>query len=175
MVDFPWASEPGAEGDQGGRAYWPYPTITPEQAAAMPVPSILQADASVWMWIPNFHLMHGCHLPIAKAWGLRPVALFTWVKKRWGHGQRARGATEHLIQLVRGNVPILGQDTPTWFEAEEGGLHSQKPQEAYALVEKLSPAPRYFELFSRRGPRERWDMHGDEVGTKPDRGIAGTD
>ena len=65
MVDFPWASEPDAEGDQGGRAYWPYPTITAEQAAAMPVPSILQADASVWMWIPNFHLMHGCHLPIA--------------------------------------------------------------------------------------------------------------
>jgi N6-adenosine-specific RNA methylase IME4 len=94
MVDFPWASEPGAEGDQGGRAYWPYPTITPEQAAAMPVPSILQADASVWMWIPNFHLMHGCHLRIAAAWGLRPVALFTWVKKRWGNGQRARGATE---------------------------------------------------------------------------------
>jgi N6-adenosine-specific RNA methylase IME4 len=113
---------------------------TPEQAAAMPVPSILQADASVWMWIPNFHLMHACHLPIAKAWGLRPVALFTWVKKRWGNGQRARGATEHRIQLVRGNVPILGQDTPTWFEAEEGGLHSQKPQEAYALVEKQRSA-----------------------------------
>ena len=54
--------------------------------------------------------------------------------------------------------------TARWFEAEEGRLHSQKPQEAYALVEKLSPAPRYFELFSRSGPRERWDMHGDEVG-----------
>ena len=71
MVDFPWASEHGAEGDQSGRAYRPYPTVTPEQAAAMPVPSILQADASVWMWIPNFHLMHGCHLRIAAAWGLR--------------------------------------------------------------------------------------------------------
>ena len=54
--------------------------------------------------------------------------------------------------------------TARWFEAEEGRLHSQKPQEAYALVEKLSPAPRYFELFSRSGPRECWDMHGDEVG-----------
>jgi hypothetical protein len=96
--------------------------------------------------------------------GLRPVALFTWVKKRWGNGIRARGATEHLIQLVRGNVPILGEDTPTWFESEESRLHSQKPQEAYALVEKLSPAPHYFELFSRSGPRERWDMHGDEIG-----------
>ena len=81
-----------------------------------------------------------------------------------GQWQRARGATEHLIQLVRGNVPILRQDTPTWFEGEEGGVHSQKPQQAYALVEKLSPAPLHFELFSRSGPRERWDMHGDEVG-----------
>jgi hypothetical protein len=36
-----------------------------------------------------------------------------------------------------------------------------------ALFEKLSPAPRYFELFSHSGPRERWDMHGDEVGDYP--------
>jgi MT-A70 len=65
--------------------------------------------------------------------------------------------------------------TPTWFEAEEGGLHSQKPQEAYALVEKLSPAPRYFELFSRSDPRDRWDMHGDEVGKLAPRERRGGD
>ena len=39
--------------------------------------------------------------------------------------------------------------------------NSEKPDEFYALVEKLCPAPRYCELFSRRA-RDRWDGHGDE-------------
>ncbi len=166
IIDIPWASEPNASQskDHGARGYYPYPTMTPEKAAAMPVPTILHADVSVWLWIPNFHLMHGHHLTIAKAWGLRPVTLLTWIKKGWGQGQRARGATEHVIQMIRGNVPCLGGDTRTWFEGR-GDIHSQKPGEFYELVEKLTPAPRYFELFSRGAPRANWDLHGNEVGT----------
>jgi hypothetical protein len=38
----------------------------------------------------------------------------------------------------------------------------QKPEEFYALVESLCPAPRYCELFSRQ-QRERWDGHGDDA------------
>ena len=41
--------------------------------------------------------------------------------------------------------------------------------------EELSSAPRYFELFSRSGPRERWDMHGDEVGKVAPRERRGGD
>jgi N6-adenosine-specific RNA methylase IME4 len=40
--------------------------------------------------------------------------------------------------------------------------HSQKPDEFYAFVERLCPAPRYAELF-QRSPRPNWDGHGDEV------------
>ena len=164
IIDVPWASELGdADKDHGARGFYPYTTMTPEQVAAMPVPEILHADTSVWMWITNFHLMHGHHLMIAKAWGLKPVALLTWVKNRFGQGARARGATEHVIQMIRGNVPCLGTDTKTWFEGK-GGVHSQKPAEFYDIVEKLTPAPRYFELFARSQPRPNWDMHGDQVG-----------
>lgn len=164
IIDLPWASEPDDDQkDHGARGYYPYPTMTPKEAAALPVPTILAPDCSVWLWITNFHLMHGHHLTIAQAWGLEPVALLTWIKSRWGQGQRVRGATEHLIQLVRGNVPCLGSGTKSWFEGEVGE-HSQKPAIAYEIVQKLSPAPRYFELFSRSGARENWDLHGNEVG-----------
>jgi N6-adenosine-specific RNA methylase IME4 len=142
LIDVPWASEPDqADKDHGARGYYPYPTMTPKQVAAMPVPSILHADASVFLWITNFHLMHGHHLTIAEAWGLRPVALFTWIKRKWGQGQRARGATEHLIQMVRGNVLILGSDTKTWFEGD-GGIHSQKPRQVYEEIAKSWRRPR---------------------------------
>jgi N6-adenosine-specific RNA methylase IME4/ParB-like chromosome segregation protein Spo0J len=164
IIDMPWASEPTAVNkDHGARGYYPYPTMTPDQVAALPVPSILHADASIWLWIPNFHLMHGHHLTIAKAWDLKPVALLTWVKDKFGQGQRARGATEHVVQMIRGNVACLGSDTKTWFGGK-GGVHSQKPREFYEIVEKLTPAARYFELFSRGGPREKWDLHGNELG-----------
>ncbi len=164
VVDPPWASEPEDDSkDHGARGYYPYPTMTPEQIAALPVPSILHPDLSIWLWITNFHLMHGHHLSIAAAWGLRPVALLTWTKRHWGQGQRVRGATEHLLQLIRGDVAALGFDQKTWFDGE-GGAHSQKPNEAYAIIEKLSPAPRYFELFARGGERPGWDLHGNEIG-----------
>ena len=65
--------------------------------------------------------------------------------------------------MIKGNVASLGSDVSTLIEGE-GGEHSQKPVEAYALVEKLTPAPRYCELFCRAGPRENWDQHGDQIG-----------
>jgi len=164
IIDFPWASEPDDdEKDHSARGYYPYPTMAPKQAAAFSVPSILAPNCSVWLWITNFHLMHGHHLPIAEAWGLKPVALLTWIKPRWGQGQRVRGATEHLVQMIRGNVPCLGSSTKSWFDGA-GGEHSQKPAKAYEIVEKLTPAPRYFELFARGSERDGWDMHGNEIG-----------
>ena len=172
IIDPPWASEPDEhDKDHGGRGYYPYPTMTPEQIAALVVPSIMHADLSVWLWITNFHLLRGDHLTIAKAWDLKPVTLLTWIKRTWGQGQRARGATEHLIQMVRGKVLCLGADTKTWFDGE-GGEHSQKPSEVYAIVEKLSPAPRYFELFSRGADRDNWDLHGNEIGKRAARSSA---
>ena len=56
-TDIPWAAEP--EGDAGralGRGYWPYPTLTIEQACALPVSKIMAEDAIVWLWVTNFIL-----------------------------------------------------------------------------------------------------------------------
>ena len=43
------------------------------------------------------------------------------------------------------------------------GIHSQKTEEFYDLVERLSPGP-YLELFARR-KRDAWVCLGDEVET----------
>ena len=41
------------------------------------------------------------------------------------------------------------------------GAHSEKPDEAYARMERLYPGPR-LELFARR-PREGWTTWGNEI------------
>jgi N6-adenosine-specific RNA methylase IME4 len=63
---------------------------------------------------------------------------------------------------VRGNpiVELTNQTTVLHGKVRE---HSRKPDEFYAFVERLCPAPRYAYLFSRT-ERDRWDCHGDEVG-----------
>jgi N6-adenosine-specific RNA methylase IME4 len=38
-----------------------------------------------------------------------------------------------------------------------------KPLQFYDLVERLCPAPRYVDLFSRYRHSDRWDCHGDEA------------
>jgi MT-A70 len=86
--------------------------------------------------------------------------ILTWVKDRMGMGDWLRGKTEHCIMAVRGKPVVEQTGQSTVLDAPMRG-HSQKPDEFYALVEKLCPAPRYAELWAR-SQREGWDGHGDE-------------
>ena len=77
-----------------------------------------------------------------------------------GTGSWLRGQTEHCVMAVRGKPTVTLTNQTTLLRGPVRS-HSEKPDEFYALVEKLCPAPRYAELFSRT-PRENWDGHGDE-------------
>ena len=79
-----------------------------------------------------------------------------------GTGDWLRGQTEQCLLAVRGN-PIVELTNQTTLLHGPVRAHSQKPEEFYALVEHLCPAPRYAELFQRTS-RPGWDGHGDEAG-----------
>jgi N6-adenosine-specific RNA methylase IME4 len=175
IIDPPWPSEPAEFGEDAqaaaedasrrqARGYYPYPTMSIDEIAALDVPSILHEDGVVGLWITNFHLVRGHHVPILKRWGLLAVTLRTWVKDRIGRGQVLRGQTEHMIIAIRGKPTIEVGGLSTFFHAAIGKEHSEKPQKSYDDFEKLVAAPRYFELFARRKPPENWDGHGDQVG-----------
>jgi N6-adenosine-specific RNA methylase IME4 len=70
------------------------------------------------------------------------------------------------------NIPVQGRgypDTPGYKDGTSAARgapvrgHSEKPKEFYDLVERLCPAPRYADLFSRRRHSDKWDCHGDEA------------
>lgn len=177
VIDVPWASEPDkADHDPGGRAYFPYPTMTIAEVCALDVPSLLHEHASVWFWVTNFHLINGWAKVVLDAWQLKPVTMLTWLKNKIGQGERLRGQSEHVILAIRGKPPVIATGQGTWFEQlldpEFGGAfggkvreHSRKPDEFYDIVEKVSPAPTYFELFARRELPPNWHGHGNQVGT----------
>jgi N6-adenosine-specific RNA methylase IME4/ParB-like chromosome segregation protein Spo0J len=180
LADVPWPAEidtaspaeprPEAMRKVEGRGYFPYPTMTIDEIAALDVPSIVHPDGcALWLLITNFHLARGAHLPILSAWGFEASTILTWCKPKIGHGQRLRGATEHAVLAIRGDVPCLPGAQKTWFVSDaapgNGKLsHSQKPEELFAIIEAVTPAPRYAFLFAGASVPQGWDGHGDRIG-----------
>ncbi len=168
VADPPWAAEPDDEDpDRLERGYYPYPTMTPAQIAAIPVASIAHDDCVLGHWITNYHLARGDQVEILKAWGFEPVTIRSWVKDRMGRGQVLRGQTEHCIIATRGKPVIQVDNITTFFHAAiDKKHHSLKPKKFFDDFERLVAAPRYATLFETvdRGPL--WDGHGDQVAFK---------
>jgi N6-adenosine-specific RNA methylase IME4 len=68
---------------------------------------------------------------------------------------------------VRGKPVVQSANLTTLlkgpFHPVRKNAHSAKPVEFYDFIEKLCPAPRYADLFSRYRHNDRWDCHGDEA------------
>jgi N6-adenosine-specific RNA methylase IME4 len=157
VADPPWPFEIRDE-DPSHRAIYPYPTMSLAQIAVLRVGELAHDDCILWLWTTNFNMREA--LGLVETWGFQHKTLLTWVKDRFGYGDWLRTQTEHVIFATRGR-PIVQLTNESTVLFAPMRAHSEKPDEFYALVEKLCPAPRYCELFSRRG-RPNWDGHGDE-------------
>ena len=169
-VDVPWPYDLDRD-DPADRATYSFPQMSIEAICAMRpmVRQIVHEDCIFWFWVTNFHLINGNAFTVLDAWGLQRKALLTWVKKdHIGRGEWLRGQSAHCIMAVRGApvVELTNQTTvlhaPVPRDASGRPIHSAKPDEFYAFVERLCPAPRYAELFQRTS-RKNWDGHGDEA------------
>ncbi len=131
------------------------------QIAHLPVKQIAAKDAHLYVWTTNAFMVEA-HM-IASSWGFEVRTILTWVKPSIGMGHYFRNNTEHILFAVRGKLPPLRRNCPTWFAAPKG-QHSEKPEEFFAIVESMSPEPR-LELFGR-GMRPNWTVWGYEAGTR---------
>ena len=169
MIDIPHAYEP--RDDSATRGVLPYPALSIQQVCALAIDALMHKDSVLFYWATNFILAHGLHLEPLTAWGFEPKTIITWPKDRHTFKAHwARGQTEHMVMAVRGNpvIDLTDPDLSTTllkgpFHLVRKGAHSAKPREAYDFVERLCPAPRYCDLFSRHRHSDRWDCHGDEV------------
>jgi N6-adenosine-specific RNA methylase IME4 len=159
VADPPWPYDVRQE-DPTHRATHPYPQMSIAAICALPVASIAHADCILWLWTTNFHIREA--FVVLDAWGFVHRTILTWVKDRMGTGDWLRGQSEHCIMAVRGS-PVVQLTNQSTILQGPMRANSQKPEEFYAFVEKLCPAPRYAELFSRV-TRPNWDGHGDECG-----------
>lgn len=158
-VDPPWKYD-NRESDATHRAANPYPSMSLDQIKALPIAGMAHKDCVLWLWTTNSHIRHS--FEIAEAWGFTYKTLLTWVKDRMGTGDWLRGQTEHCLMCVRGKPTIDLSNQTTVIHGPLRG-HSQKPDEFYAMVDKLCPGSKV-EVFSRTN-RDGWTTHGDETGS----------
>lgn len=143
----------------------PYKTMSIEEIAALPVSEMAEADAHLYVWIPDCHLVEGHGAIVARGWGFEPGRLVIWRKTGYGLGTFPRPQHEALLVCRRGKLPFQVRDqgsVQTFRNPYENGVrvHSAKPDGMLDLIERNSPGP-YVELFARRA-RFGWDYWGDE-------------
>ena len=157
LADPPWdIQQKGARG-----AEMHYDLMNLAQIKAMPIADLAEDDAHLWLWVTNGTLRHG--YDVAEAWGFTVRSPLTWIKFRLGLGNYLRNSTEHLLFATKGKAPVNFHSQPTWVNAPVQD-HSHKPEEQYALIERISDGP-YLELFARRHPpsTSNWSVWGNQI------------
>jgi N6-adenosine-specific RNA methylase IME4 len=167
VADPPWevTTGPGFTSKPSGGQPLDYDYLTVEQIKDMPVADHSAADAHLYLWTVNKYLEQSYQ--IARAWGFQPSTMLVWAKTPMGGGIGGdfRLTTEFCLFARRGKLEAMQICPTTWFNWPRG-IHSEKPEEFYQLVEAMTPAPYdeldRLDLFSRR-QRQGWAVWGNET------------
>lgn len=136
-----------------------YDLMTLESIKAMPVADLAEDSSHLYLWCPNGLLEDA--LEVIKAWGFIYRSMLVWLKPRLGLGVYVRNAHETLLFATRGKAPVKFHAQPSWMFAPFQPPHSHKPEEQFAIIERMSDGP-YLELFARRR-QPGWDCWGYEA------------
>ena len=126
--------------------------------------SLTGDDAILFLWTIDKYLFEAEE--IAKSLGYKLHARMIWNKVngipaaftvRYGH--------EYLLYMYKGKLTPVAREERGKIHTvftEQVKKHSQKPEEAYRIIERLYPHFNKIELYARN-EREGWDCWGDEV------------
>lgn len=158
-----YADPPWKYGDQLTEDYGPakfhYPSMTITELCAMPIKSITEPDAVLFLWVTS-PLLFEC-APIIEAWGFKYKTSFVWdkVKHNMGHYNSVRH--EFLLICTRGSCT---PDVVKLFDSVqsiERTKHSAKPAEFREMIETLYPHGKRLELFAREA-NKGWEVYGNQ-------------
>jgi N6-adenosine-specific RNA methylase IME4 len=145
--------------------------------ARLPVVAVAAPDSHLLFWVTGPFLAVGAHVPIMKAWGFEPTAIWgVWIKPTKGHfenghlmlddtvwkmgmGFTSRQNAEFVVIGRRGSPKRLSKGVRQII-TEPLREHSRKPEGFFKNAEAYAAAPR-LELFGRQ-QREGWTVRGDQ-------------
>src|SRR5262249_14628740 len=118
--------------------------------------------AVLFLFVPSPILKQA--FQVIDAWGFEYKTAAVWRKTDGpGEGHYFRQQHEHLLLAIRGDMPPPHTNLRpvSVFDAPRGE-HSEKPNAAYELIERMYPNMPRIELFARRA-RPGWDRWGNEA------------
>ena len=160
-ADPPWSYNDKCDAGsvQSGGAEKHYPSMTIAELCALPIKSIVEPDAVLFLWVTS-PLLFEC-APIIEAWGFKYKTSFVWdkVKHNMGHYNSVRH--EFLLICTRGSCT---PDVVKLFDSVqsiERTKHSAKPAEFREIIETLYPHGKRLELFARES-NKGWEVYGNQ-------------
>lgn len=164
-ADPPWRFQfYGEEAKQSRGPGLHYPTMTPEEIAALPVGEVAARDCVLFLWVTVPCLAEAI-TKVLPAWGFTYKSHIVWRKPKIDTGYWTRVRHEVLIIATRGEppCPLQGTQWESVLDAapQEPGRHSSKPAEAREMIEAYFPGVRRLELFAR-APEDGAATRGDD-------------
>lgn len=157
-ADPPWQYDFSPSDDRSVENH--YPTMDIDAITALPVEALATPDAMLFLWAPPSFIKKG--IAVLEAWGFELASSMVWDKGKIGTGIYFRQQHEYLLLGKRGQpiTPRPGSQPASVLRADRGA-HSEKPVEAYEIIEAMYPGLPRIELFSR-SPREGFDAWGNQ-------------
>jgi N6-adenosine-specific RNA methylase IME4 len=149
-----------------------YETMSLDEIKALPIRQLAAKNSAIFCWLiwPFMPIWP----EVLEAWGVTFSGLaFDWVKLNpkgkglhWGQGYATHANSEPCVlakigkplRLDAGVHSVIMDDSVIMAPV---GAHSEKPDEAYARMQRLYGGP-YLELFARK-PRPGWMTWGNEI------------
>lgn len=167
LCDVPFQYERELEGAPN------YPTLPLEEIIHLkdkdgrPITSVFADDCVIFFWSPIPKLEES--FKILDEWGFKYKTGMVWSKEKDGKPQEGTGyyvraTCELLLIATKGKIGTpLPKDRPLGIIKEpRTKIHSQKPERARYLIEKMYPGEKYLELFGRE-KIENWNVWGDQI------------
>ena len=165
MADPPWSFDNWSEGGNAKNAKAQYECMPTADIKRMPVGHLAAGDCWLWLWATYPMLPEA--IEVMNAWGFKYVTAGPWVKRgasgklAMGTGYVLRSCSEIFLIGKNGEPKTHARDVRNVLEAPRRE-HSRKPDEAYAMAEKLFGPGRRADLFSRES-RPGWTSWGNEA------------
>lgn len=173
MVDPPWEWKTYSDAGKAKSPEAQYGTMSLADIEALRVGDLLAPGGVMMLWC-TWPLI-GRQDAVMRAWGVKPVTGGAWAKRtssgklRWGTGYVIRSVCEPFLIGTLDGHQARGRGVANLIETIDDALvdglareHSRKPDEAYALIEAVTPGLRRADIFARQS-RPGWDAWGNEA------------